>query len=391
MAGIYLHIPFCTKRCIYCDFYFVTTQKNPQPFVNALLTEIEYYATEFAHQEPIETIYLGGGTPSRLPLEEVERILDLIYARYDTSSVQEITFEANPEDLSLDYLRGLHAMGVNRLSIGIQSFFDDELAFLGRAHTASQAKEALKLVPRAGFENYSIDLIFGIPDQPPEHWAANLERAVRAHVPHVSTYGLTVEPKTVLFNLVERGRIIPPDEDEMVRRYRFTIDYLRARGYEHYEISSFAHPGYRARHNQIYWDHRNYLGFGPSAHSFWWFNLPESGAYRWSNVRNLKQYEALLSTHQLPLDMKERLNPDALANEYIFLRLRTSEGLDLDILEEKYGVDLLTERLEELAWLEAEEYIYRIRNSRIQLTDRGKAVCDAITSQLLPSSTNLSK
>ena len=388
VAGLYLHIPFCAKRCIYCDFYFVTTQRQHHTFVEALQTEITYYASEFAKREPIETIYFGGGTPSLLSLDEVERILDTLYARFDTSHVHEISFEVNPDDLSLDYLRGLRALGVNRLSVGIQSFFEDELAFLGRVHTAEQAQEALELIPQAGFENYTIDLIFGLPDQTPEYWAANLSRAVRAGAPHISTYNLTVEPRTVLHKQVSRGRIIPPPEEEVSNRYQFTIEFLEARGYEHYEISNFAQPGYRSQHNQLYWEHRNYLGFGPSAHAFWKYDLPESGTYRWANVRNLRKYEALLNMHQLPLEFKELVNPDTLANEYIMLRLRTSDGLDLGTLEERYGVDLLTERVDELAWLESEGFIHRIRNGRVRLTTRGKLVCDAITARLLIDTRN---
>ncbi len=350
--------------------------------------EIDYYAAEFSQREPVETIYFGGGTPSLLSLDEVERILDILYARFDTSHVQEITFEVNPDDLSLDYLRGLRALGVNRLSVGIQSFFEDELAFLGRVHTAEQARAALELIPRAGFENYTIDLIFGLPDQAPEYWAANLSRAVRAGVPHISTYNLTIEPRTVLHKQVSRGRIIPPPEEEVSDRYRFTMEFLEARGYEHYEISNFARPGYRSQHNQLYWEHRNYLGFGPSAHAFWRYELPESGTYRWANVRNLRKYEALLGAHELPLAFKELVDPDTLANEYIMLRLRTADGLDLQVLEDTYGVDLLTERVDELAWLESEGFIHRIHNGRIRLTTKGKTVCDAITTRLLIDTRN---
>lgn len=383
MAGLYLHIPFCAQRCVYCDFYFVTTQKTHTAFVQALCTELEHYAHTHGTAEPIETIYFGGGTPSLLAEDEIARILETIYARYDTSAIREVTLEMNPDEVDRDYLEGLRALGVDRLSIGIQSFFQADLEWMNRSHTAAQAEEVLGLARRAGFDNFSVDLIFGLPDQPLEYWAANLEKVVGYEVPHLSTYSLTVEERTPLHKQVERGLVVPPEEEEMVERYRFTMDYLRECGYEHYEISSFARDGRRAQHNQLYWNHQNYLGFGPSAHSFWWGRLPRPGAFRWANVRNLKRYEALLAQRQLPLDFREGLDPDALANEHILLRLRTAEGLDLEHLEDRYGVDLLIEKLDELAWLESEGLIAPIRNDRLQLTDSGKLLADAVTARLL--------
>ncbi len=381
MAGIYLHIPFCSQRCVYCDFYFVTTQKARTPFVQALCAELEHYALTHGKKEPVETIYFGGGTPSLLHEDEIQRILQTIYDHYDTANVREITLELNPEDVDLDYLRGLHALGVNRLSIGIQSFFEPDLTFMNRSHTAEQAEAIIPMARQAGFENITADLIFGLPDQPMEYWAANLQKMIQLEVPHLSTYGLTVEERTPLFNQVERGVVRPLQDEDLADRYRFTMDYLREHGYEHYEISSFAKPGHRSQHNQIYWQHANYLGLGPSAHSLWW--KTGSLAERWANVRNLRQYEVLLEARQLPLDMREVLDLDTLANEYIMLRLRTSDGLDLNHLEHRYGVDLLLEKTDELAWMESEAYIAPIRNGIVRLTDSGKLLCDALTSKLL--------
>ena len=382
MAGIYLHIPFCTQRCTYCDFYFVTTQKSHTSFVQALTMEIEHYALDYGH-EPIETIYFGGGTPSRLHLHEIQLILQTLHDHFDTSDVREVTLEMNPEDADLDYLRGLRSLGIDRLSVGIQSFFDDDLRFMNRSHTDRQADAVIPLVRRAGFENFTVDLIFGLPHQPPEYWAANLEKVVHLETPHLSTYSLTIEERTPLYKQVQRGLVVPATEETLASRYQFTMEYLRTHGYEHYEISNFARPGFRALHNQLYWNHTNYLGFGPSAHSFWWKSLPSPVAVRWGNVRNLKRYEALVRQRQTPLEFRELLSYDMLTDEQIMLSLRTADGLDLDLLESKYGADLLFEKIDELASLEAEGYIEPIRNSRVRLTDQGKLLCDAVTSKLL--------
>lgn len=383
MAGLYLHIPFCSQRCVYCDFYFVTTRTSHASFVHALCTELDHYALDYGRREPVETIYFGGGTPSLLALEDVARILQAIHDGYDTSAVREVTFEMNPEDADLDYLRGLRSLGVDRLSVGVQSFFAGDLTFMSRSHSAEEAEAVVPLVRKAGFENFSVDLIFGLPEQPEEYWAANLQKAVRLEVPHLSAYSLTVEEKTPLAKQVQRGLVEPASDEAMEARFAFTMDFLRRHGYEHYEISSFALPGRRAQHNSRYWRHVNYLGFGPSAHSFWRQGLPAPGAFRWSNVRNLKRYEALLAGRQAPVEAREQLDLDALANEHILLSLRTSEGLDLDRLDVHYGVDLLFEKMDALAWLEGEGYIEPIRNGRVRLTDRGKLVCDTVTQQLL--------
>ena len=383
MAGLYLHIPFCARRCIYCDFYFVTTARSHAGFIRAMCREIEHRATEYASHEPIETLYFGGGTPSLLLRDEVDRLLQACHEHFDTRTVSEITFEMNPDDAGLTYLRGLRQLGINRLSVGIQSFYADDLAFMNRSHSELQARQVIDVAREAGFDNFSVDLIFGLPDQPAEYWAANLERVVKAGVPHVSTYSLTVEERTVLHNRVERGLVVPADDGLLADRYRFTMDFLKDHGYEHYEISSFALPGARSVHNSRYWSHHNYLGFGPSAHSFWWRGLP---ARRWANVRNLASYESLVDGRQEPVDFRESLSLDTLADEYLMLALRTGDGLDLDLLEDRYGTDLLDDRLEVLADLESAHLIHPIRNRRLRLTDLGKTLCDAVTTRLLPDS-----
>jgi oxygen-independent coproporphyrinogen-3 oxidase len=236
-------------------------------------------------------------------------------------------------------------------------------------------------IRRVGFETFSVDLIFGLPDQPAEHWMANLEKAARLDAPHLSTYGLTIEERTPLANQVARGLVEPASEETTRERFLDTMDYLRHHGYEHYEVSSFAQPGARSRHNQLYWRHGNYLGLGPSAHSFW--RRTRSLAGRWANVRNLRRYQALLEQGQRPLEWEERLGADDLADEYVLLRLRLLEdGLDLDVLEEQYGVDLLVEKVDELAELESAGLV-QLRNGVVRLTDDGVLVCDAVTAKLI--------
>lgn len=382
MAGIYIHVPFCERRCVYCDFYFVTTARSHAPFVAALTKEIRHYGLEYGKKEPVRTLYFGGGTPSRLAAQDLETILQAVHDAFDTSELEEITLELNPDDASLTYLRSIRAMGVNRLSIGIQSFYADDLAFMNRSHSELQARQVVDEARTAGFQNFSIDLIFGLPDQPREYWAANLERAVSLEVPHISTYSLTVEAGTVLANQVKRGLVTPAEDDDTSDRYLFTMDYLESRGYEHYEISSFCKPGQRSRHNSAYWQHANYLGFGPAAHSFWWTGLP---AQRWANVRNLKAYEGFLDGRQIPLDFREHLSLDTLADEHIMLALRTSDGIDLDNLETRYGVDLLDEKLDQIALLEQAGHIEPITGRKLRLTRTGRTVCDSVVQRLAVS------
>ncbi len=379
MAGIYIHVPFCTQRCVYCDFYFVTTAQVHEPFVESLKREIDHLSGHF-RGESVGTIYLGGGTPSLLSPANVFGILDSVAQAFEVDDDCEITFELNPEDGSLDYLREIRRLGVNRLSIGVQSFFDADLRFMNRAHSAEESVNVVAAARAAGFENFSIDLIFGSPGQPVEYWGANLEKAHSLGIPHVSTYGLTIETKTPLANQIERGLVTPLAEDEMAERYTLTMDLLRSAGYEHYEISSFAKSGMRSRHNQAYWKHENYLGMGPSAHSFLFNRLP---AQRWSNIRSLKRWHALLNQNQSPIEMRESIDLDNLANEYILLSLRTSDGLDLETLRNRYGVDLLDERMDDIAYLESESLINPFRNDTISLTDEGKLLCDVVTSKLI--------
>lgn len=374
-TSIYIHVPFCSQRCVYCDFYFVTARRGRSSFVDALCREIALYGHRYKGRS-VDTIYIGGGTPSLLTIDAVERMLTALGGSFDLSRVQEVTFEMNPEDLSPGYLAGLRSLGIDRASVGIQSFFGEDLRFMNRSHGPAQAEAAIPMLRQSGYDNFTADLIFGLPAQRSDHWQANLDRLVEFATPHVSTYGLTIEPATPLHKMVQSGRAQPATDTVHAQCYERAIATLCGAGYEHYEISSFALPGHRALHNQRYWQHLDYLGFGPSAHSF--LRAP---TVRWSNVRSLRRYLAMLEEGVLPVDMEEVLTPRDLANERVMLGLRTADGIDLGSLRSDYGFDLATQKENELAAMEAQGLI--ARTDRLRLTDHGKMVCDAVARRLM--------
>lgn len=380
MSNLYLHIPFCKQRCIYCDFYFVTTRRSRQPFLEALQEEIRYRGRQYGEAEPVQTIYFGGGTPSLLSVEELQVLLATIEHAFDTSEVREVTLEVNPDDIDAEYLNALRNTRINRLSIGVQSFVARDLQWMNRAHTPEQARDAVRLAHDTGFENFSVDLIFGIPGQSIEAWTDNLSVAIALLAPHLSTYSLTVEPRTPLHKRVQKGLETPQPEDRMETLYRKTMEVLSGSGYAHYEVSSFAQPGRRSEHNQAYWKHRNYLGLGPSAHSFW---KPESmPPVRWENVRSLKRYETWASSGTPPVDYEEPLTDEQFVNERILLSLRTLDGLDLSSVE-KLHAGYLVEKKDKLDRLQHLNLI-RVTDARtVQLTEEGFLVCDAITQALI--------
>ena len=382
MAGLYIHVPFCRQRCTYCDFYFVAGQRDHSAFVAALCRELRQVARR-GFSEPVSTIYIGGGTPSQLTSQDIARILRGLRKAYDAAAAEEVTIELNPEDVTAPYLQALKKLGISRVSVGIQSFFDDELTFMNRSHDARQAHDALALVAGAGFRSYTVDLIFGLPGQTEDRWAQNLDRLRAFDAPHVSTYSLTIEPKTPLQKQVARGLVSPLPDQAMATLYQMAMDTLSSHGYEHYEISSFAQPGHRAQHNSRYWSHANYLGFGPSAHSFWWQRT--GGAARWRNVRSLRQYVALIRGGQSDAvcEDHEILSLPALGLERIMLALRTAEGVDLLVLKETYDMDLLATKGKTIARLTQAGLVTTDARS-LRLTDRGKHICDRVTASLLP-------
>ena len=378
MAGLYIHVPFCSKRCVYCDFYVTTTQRDTATFAASVGREAERLAAEFG-RVPLRTLYVGGGTPSLLPERDLATILDAVHGAFDLSGLEELTIEANPEHLSPAWLRAAKAFGATRLSLGVQSFFDDDLAFMTRAHDAATAEAGVAATAEV-FDDFSVDLIFGLPDQPFEHWGANLEKALRLGAPHISAYSLTVEERTPLHKLVATGTVVPVGDETMRERFLFTHDYLESRGLEHYEVSSFGRPGVRSLHNTGYWTHANTLAIGPSAHAFW--RETRSRAWRWADVAPLPRWQALVDAGQAPTAWRERLGADALADEAVLLGLRQLvDGLDLDRLEADYGVDLLTERRAELAALEGAGLLRR-GAARVWLTAEGAAVADAVAVRL---------
>lgn len=372
MAGIYIHIPFCKQKCHYCNFYSLASKKNAEAFVDALLIEIKTRHS-YLMSEPVKTIYFGGGTPSILGYEAVLRIFEQLNAYFSISSDVEITFETNPDDISARYLSQLKAASVNRLSIGIQSFFSDDLQYLNRVHSETQAKVAIETAKNAGFEKLTIDLIYGIPTLTHEKWKHNLEMFFQSGLTHLSAYALTVESKTALAHLIEKGKYLPVDETQSVEQFEILLQKMEENGFVHYEISNFALPGFYSKHNSLYWLGGNYLGFGPSAHSF-------NGISRQWNVSNLAQYiqHAGLAAS---VAEKEVLTKQQKYNEYVMTSLRTSWGCDLEHIENVFGKDYKNHCL-----AEAQKYIIenqlRIEKNQLLLTNKGKFFADGIAAAL---------
>ena len=329
MAGLYVHVPFCTQRCSYCDFYTQTDSRLRTDYLRALRRELAERAAELDH-EPLDTIYFGGGTPSQLPIEALRAIFRTIRAHYDVSSCREITLEANPDDLSADYLRQLHSqLPIRRISLGVQSFDDADLRRLRRRHDSQGAIRAVGRCLEAGFTDISIDLIYGLPDQTPEAWARNLDVAFHLGVSHLSAYHLTYEAGTPLHRQLLSGHIHAVSEDVSVRLYRLLIERAARAGWEHYEVSNFSLPGRFARHNSAYWTGARYIGVGPSAHSY-------DGRARSWNVASLPAYVAGILSGR-PDREREVTDDDMRYNEYLMTRLRTMWGISLPHLRDTFG------------------------------------------------------
>ena len=325
MAGVYVHIPFCKRRCLYCDFYSTTLLERREAYVAALLREIAQRRGEL--RTPVRTIYFGGGTPSQLPVADIERLL----AAIGMGDAKEITVEINPGDANLGYLTALRRIGVNRLSIGVQSFHDDLLQRLGRRHDGEQAMQAIDWAKEAGFRNISIDLMYAIPGQTMEHWQADVQTALLMSVHHISTYGLIYEPGTVLTRMVESGELTAVDEDTENAMYDYLCERLKRAGYDHYEVSNFALPGHYSRHNWSYWNDLQYLGIGAAAHSY-------DGMHRSWNVSDIEQYIRGAERETETLTDEDRYN------ERVMLGLRTSDGISRDILYDQQAAEQLIRR-----------------------------------------------
>ena len=325
MSGVYIHIPFCRQKCHYCNFHFAVSRKHRQDLIDALIREIELNHS-FLPGKNLDSLYFGGGTPSLLPWEDIQALILQVKAYFELAPGSEITLEANPDDLDPDYLEALKETGINRLSLGVQSFMDDELLAMNRVHDSREARKAIKMVLEAGFSDLSIDLIFGMPGSSIESWRYNLEQALEYPIPHFSCYNLTIEKRTALHHFVRSGRIIPLPEALMAEQFRFTEEFLANAGYEHYEISNYALPGRYARHNTSYWMGKPYLGIGPSAHSF-------NGRERQWNVSSNVRYIRSIREDIIPAE-REILTPADRYNEYIMTGLRTQWGCDPEKIKE---------------------------------------------------------
>ncbi len=340
--------------------------------IRALTKEMELQK-DYLHGESIETVYFGGGTPSLLTVEETGLLFHAIFQHFQITPGAEISFECNPEDLTGSKLAGLHKLGINRLSIGIQSFHDEQLKFLHRSHDKKTAVETFYRARHAGFDNINIDLIYGLPASGHEPWEENLKQAVKMSPEHISAYCLTIEPKTVFGNWISKGKLILPDEDFAARQLEMTMELLDAAGYDHYEISNFARPGFYARHNTAYWLHKKYLGIGPGAHSF-------DGRSRQFNIRNNHKYLRAIKKETVPCE-KEILSVKDKANEFLMTGLRTKWGCDLNKLQTEYKYDLRNKTSEKIKWLVSRDYL-QLKNNTLQLTRKGKLLADQITADL---------
>jgi oxygen-independent coproporphyrinogen-3 oxidase len=372
MSGIYIHIPFCRRKCHYCNFFSLASLKYKERFLEALKEEI-FIRKNYLNGKPIESIYLGGGTPSILQITEIEDILENIRKYFILAENPEITLEANPDDLYPSVLREYRTIGINRLSIGVQSFFDDDLQYLNRIHSGQRAEESVVQAKEAGFSNISLDFIYGIPTLTAEKWTKNLKKAFALDVPHISAYSLTVEPKTALDLLIQKKKLPGPAEEQILEHFRILLRRMKEKEFEHYEISNFCKKGSYSRHNSMYWNGTPYLGLGPSAHSF-------NGTSRQWNISNLVHYIDQINRNELFFESEE-LTPIQKYNEFVMVSLRTMWGCNLNTIGERFGK-------EPAAYFSRLAARYLISGEMIEkngiyyLTDEGKLFADGIAADL---------
>nr|WP_298005529.1 radical SAM family heme chaperone HemW [uncultured Flavobacterium sp.] len=370
MAGIYIHIPFCKQACHYCDFHFSTSMKKKDEMIAALISEVHLRKDEI--NEPVETIYFGGGTPSVLSTEEIDQILEPIFSLFNVIENPEITLEANPDDLSKDRIQQLAHSKINRLSIGVQSFYDEDLQLMNRAHNAHEAWNSLVEATKY-FDNISIDLIYGIPNMNLERWKTNIQKALDLGINHISTYALTVEPRTALATLIKNGKIDQPDDGNAHEHFLALIEMLENAGFIHYELSNFGKPNYFSKNNSAYWLGKKYLGIGPSAHSF-------NGTNRSWNIANNSLYIQSIQKNELPNET-ENLRVQDRYNEYVMTGLRTIWGVSLDRIENEFGTNYKDYLLKEVQRFIDNEQLQLVNNV-LKTTVKGKFFCDGIASEL---------
>jgi oxygen-independent coproporphyrinogen III oxidase len=371
MSGIYIHIPFCKQACYYCDFHFSTSMKKKDEMVLALSKEIKIRKSEFK-DEVVETIYFGGGTPSVLTSNEIQFLIDAVYENFKVAANPEITLEANPDDLSKERIIELSKSPINRLSIGIQSFFEDDLMMMNRAHNSAEAKNCLTEATKY-FDNISLDLIYGIPGMSNEKWKQNIETALSFGIPHISSYALTVEPKTALNKLIQTGKIEKPKDEVAEAHFQILIEMLEKNGFIHYELSNFGKENYFSKNNSAYWLGKKYLGIGPSAHSY-------DGISRSWNVSNNSMYLKSLDENKLSNEI-EILSKTDRYNEYIMTGLRTIWGVSLDRIEKEFGNDF-SDYLQKQSQKFIHDDLLFIENKILKPTRKGKFLTDGIASDL---------
>ena len=371
MAGLYIHIPFCKKACHYCNFHFSTNQKHKYEFLQALCKELQQRSTELKNTT-VSSVYFGGGTPSLLTSEDLNLIFKTIKTYYKIAPSAEITLEANPDDLKNSKIKMLSETQINRLSIGVQSFFEEDLQLMNRAHNANEAVESLKIA-RQYFDNISIDLMYGMPQMSVERWRENLKVALGLGIKHMSCYALTVEPKTALEHFIKTSKHPPMNDALAASHFQVLIEDTQKAGLTHYEVCSFGTPEYFSQHNTSYWLGKPYLGVGPSAHSF-------DGKKRSWNVSNNTTYIKTLAKNQLPLT-EEILTPENRFNEYLMTGLRTMWGVSLRNIDKNYGSEFKTQLLEN-AQKHLNSKMLILENDVLKTTNKGKFLCDGIASDL---------
>jgi oxygen-independent coproporphyrinogen-3 oxidase len=370
MAGIYVHIPFCKLACHYCDFHFSTSLRPKDSLLKAINREISLQK-DYLSNEPIATIYFGGGTPSLLSEVEIDTLLKTIHSTFTVVENAEITLEANPDDLTNKKLIGLKSVGINRLSIGVQSFDDTVLRFLNRSHTGARAIDSIQTARQLGFDNISLDLIYSIPNQPLTGWERNIDTALSLSPEHISAYSLTIEEKTAFGKWHKAGKLLEMEEEAQAQQFEALMELLTKNHYEHYEISNFCLPGFTSKHNSSYWGQQTYLGVGPSAHSF-------NGHSRQFNVANNWLYLQSLEKAVVPFTL-EALTRENKINEYILTGIRTNKGIDLTYLEASFGFHFITFNERKLSqWLD--NGCVEMKGNNIRLSGKGKLVADKIAS-----------
>ncbi|MCO4293485.1 radical SAM family heme chaperone HemW [Solitalea sp. MAHUQ-68] len=372
MAGIYIHIPFCKKACYYCDFHFSTNWKVKDELMDSLEKELELQKS-YLNGETIETIYFGGGTPSVLKGEEINRLLDKINKLHHVTKDAEITLEANPDDLDAVKIKEIRQTAINRFSIGIQSFFDEDLQWMNRAHNAGEAKSSIMRAQDAGFENITCDLIYGYPFLTNKKWKENIQTLIDLQIPHISSYSMTVEPQTALATFIQKKQQPAMNEEQSAEQFQMLMTELEKNGFLHYEISNFGKEGWLSKHNSNYWFGKKYLGIGPSAHSF-------NGESRQWNIANNYKYIDTLANGKIPFE-QELLSPIQRLNEYVMTSLRTMWGLDLEKVKTNFGEEYSEELLHTATQFIEKQWVKHDKQT-LFLSDTGKLYADHVASEL---------